>query len=172
MKHADCLLLFALVLATFPACAADSQSPNDRAAFEKLKTLAGEWEGKVDDRETGRPVKVVYKQTSNGSIVTETLFAGTDHEMLTVYYLDHEQLVLVHYCAMGNQPRMALSKNSTADRLVFDFAGGSNLDPSKDTHMHTAGIRFESKDSVRGDWESYKDGKSAGTHTFFLKRKT
>jgi len=151
--------------------AAEPNAAGDKAAFDKLKTLSGEWEGKVNDRENGPPVRVVYKPGSNGSIVTETLFAGTDHEMLTVYYLDQGQLVLVHYCAMGNQPRMALSKNSTPERLIFDFAGGTNLDASKDGHMHAARIQFESRDSVRGEWESYKDGKSTGVHTFFLKRK-
>jgi len=171
MKYQGFIWAVTLMLGSIPGIAAESKASSDTAAFEKLKSLAGEWDGKVDDRENGSPVKVIYKSSSNGSIVTETLFAGTEHEMITVYYLDQSRLVLVHYCAAGNQPRMALSKKSTPDQLLFDFAGGTNLDASKDVHMHSARIQFESSDSLRDEWESYKDGKSAGAHTFFLKRK-
>jgi hypothetical protein len=172
MKPQIVLLAFALAFATSTLNAADNdkKATPDQAAFEKLKSLAGTWDGKVDDPQNGSPVKVVYKTTSNGNTVMETLFAGTDHEMVTMYYLDEGKLVLVHYCTVGNQPRMMLAKSSKPDNLVFDFAGGTNVNPSKGTHMHSARMTWEADGSIRGVWSSHKDGKPAGSHTFFLKR--
>ena len=142
-----------------------------KAAFDKLKTLAGDWRGTIDKKD-GDEINVSYRTTSNGTVVMETLFAGTDHEMVTLYYVEADKLVLIHYCAMGNQPKMALTKASTADQLVFDFVGGDNVKPKKDTHMHSARIRFDGKDAVIGEWDTFKEGKKAGTHTFFLSRKS
>ena len=108
----------ALVAAAFASnsIAAESKgakSSPDRAAFEKLKSLAGEWTGQTGQEGKVQEVSAVYKTTSNGSVVMETLFPGSPHEMVTVYYLDGEHLVLVHYCAAGNQPRMKLKVTPT-----------------------------------------------------------
>ncbi|MCK7511304.1 MAG: hypothetical protein MZV70_49445 [Desulfobacterales bacterium] len=64
------------------------------------------------DKDNGPAVSVTYRITANGSVVLETLFPGTDHEMLTLYHLDNDRLGLTHYCAMGNQPRMELDPSS------------------------------------------------------------
>ena len=50
----------------------------------------------------------LVRTTGGGSAVTETLFPGTAHEMMSVYHMDGDDLVLTHYCAGGNQPRMML----------------------------------------------------------------
>lgn len=164
---------FALILlcALTTAAGAGETPAQSKAAFEKLKSLAGDWQGSIGEKAGGPAILVSYKTTSGGSVVTETLFAGTDHEMVTVYYLDGGKLVLVHYCAVGNQPRMALAPSSTADHFVFEFAGGTNLNPQKDMHMHSARLTFEGGDQVVGEWDSYKDGKFTGTHKFYLSRK-
>ena len=47
-----------------------------------------------------------YAVTAAGSAVVETVFPGTEHEMVTVYHADGSDLVLTHYCMEGNQPRM------------------------------------------------------------------
>ena len=143
-----------------------------KTAFERLKSLAGQWEGTVSRSDTGPAVKVIYRVTSNGSVVLETLFPGTDHEMMTVYHLDGSDLVLTHYCAMGNQPRMRLSAESTADRMVFEFTGGSNVRPDKDVHMHSGQIQFEGADTLVAEWDVYQNGKRIDSNKFFLKRKS
>ena len=165
------LLLFGpLNLSTLGATQA-SQPVSGKAAFEVMKGLAGEWHGKVDDQATGPEATITYRVTSAGKAVLETLFPGTDHEMVTVYYLDGDKLVLTHYCAMGNQPRMVLSKNSTAQDLAFDFAGGSNINPKKDRHMHSARIQVEDAQTIKGEWVGFEDGKATGAKKFFLARK-
>ena len=75
-----------------------------------------------------------------------------------------------HYCAMANQPRMKLTAGGTSGDLVFDFAGGDNVDPKTTTHMH--GGRFVVKDanSYEADWGIVSEGKPAGNNRFFMKR--
>ncbi len=151
--------------------AAGPRCPSGKEALEIMKGLAGEWQGTVAEQGEGPGVTVVYRVTSAGSAVQETIFPGTDHEMVTMYYLDEGKLVLTHYCAMANQPRMALQQTSTPQDLVFEFVGGSNINPRKDAHMHGARIRLESADTITGQWTAYKEGKPAEVTRFQLSRK-
>ncbi len=141
----------------------------------------------ADDEQAAKPAKAektapaekaaadarvtTYKVIAAGSVVHESMFVGTPHEMVTVYHLDGDDLVLTHYCAAGNQPRMRAEKSTDANTLVFKFAGGTNLDPAKDAHMHDVTITFVGPDHIRQQWTFYKDGKSVETETFDLKRK-
>jgi hypothetical protein len=103
--------------------------------------------------------------------VMETLFRGTPHEMVTMYHLDGDKLLLTHYCAAGNQPRMVLNvQQSTPELLVFEFAGGTNLDPTKDMHMHAGRIRILGADRLENEWDSYQAGKKTGAAKFTLQR--
>jgi hypothetical protein len=140
------------------------------AAFERLKALAGEWSGHVQ-KPDGPKATVQYRVASNGSVVMETLFPGTDHEMISMYHLDGQELVLTHYCAMANQPRMRLAPAaSSGDELRFEFAGGTNLDVQKSTHVHDGRIAFKGADRLEAEWTVYNDGKPAGANKFFLTR--
>jgi hypothetical protein len=138
-------------------------------AFETLKSLTGEWvELGPDGKPTDRVVSV-FKPTAAGSAVHETIFPGTDHEMVTVYHLDGKDLVLTHYCALGNQPRMRLDPASTAKELKFTFAGGSNIDPRKDMHMHEGSLKVLEGGVFEWRWVGYQDGKAADGHTVVMK---
>jgi hypothetical protein len=140
------------------------------AAFERLKALAGEWR---DAESPDRP-SVVYRVTGAGSALVETLMPGSEHEMVSVYHLVGEDLVMTHYCAVGNQPRLKLDrKASTADKLVFDFDGGTNVDPAVDMHIHGAVITFdEDPDHVKTEWTAWAEGKAVeGTTVVDVKRK-
>lgn len=145
--------------------------------FEKLKTLAGEWlraappAGEQAENQDANQVQVVYKVTAAGSVVHETLFPGTPHEMVTVYYMDGADLVLVHYCAAGNQPRMKAAPALDGDQLVFKFAGGTNIDPAKDAHMHDLTITFKDAHHIRAAWSHYADGKPGEPTVFEFQRK-
>jgi hypothetical protein len=101
----------------------------------------------------------------------ETLFPGTDHEMISMYYLDGKDLVLTHYCAMGNQPKMKLTQ-SKPDALTFDFAGGTNLDAKKDVHIHSGKILFLDDDHLEAEWMVFQADKQIGANRFFLTRRT
>ena len=167
------VLWFTIYLAGASVRAAEkATSTPAQDAFNKLKSLAGEWHGRVGDREKGMETTVIYKTTSAGHTVMETLFPGTTHEMVTMYHLEDGKLVLTHYCAAGNQPRMALTKKSTPDALDFNFIGGANISSRRDGHMHAARIRFAGKDVLESEWDYFQDGKKTDTKKFFLKRKS
>ena len=140
-----------------------------RAALERMKGLAGEWRGHVVT-EDGPAAEVVYSVTAGGSAVVEKLFPRTDHEMVSMYHLDGGTLVLTHYCAMGNQPRMRMVAGSGADELRFDFAGGANIDPAKDMHMHAGRLTFKGPDRLEAEWAVWDKGGPTGANRFFLDR--
>jgi hypothetical protein len=178
MKHAtsaSCVVIAAIVLFGFVAAFGqntDSQTVTAKDAFALLKNLAGEWNGTIQEKDKGPAGSVIYKLTAGGNVVTETLFPGSEHEMVTVYYLKGDQLMLTHYCASGNHPQMALDKQSTKNTLVFTFAGAANFNPNKDVHMHGARIKLVDNDHLESEWDSYKDGKSTDAPAkFFLERK-
>lgn len=168
---AACLAVAMTASAAGAADTAAKAGPDGKAALERLKQLAGEWRGHVTTPD-GPPVSVVYGLTAGGSTVTERLFPGTEHEMLTVYHLDGGELVLTHYCAMGNQPRMRLAQAAGTDplELRFDFAGGANVDPAKDPHMHAGRMVLRGPDRLDAEWAVYEKGKQAGANKFFLER--
>src|ERR1700676_3531295 len=108
------------------------------ANMEKMKKLAGTWVAADKDGKPTDQVVSIIKLTAGGSAVHETLFPGQPHEMVSIYTVDGPDLVMTHYCVLGNQPRMKADPESPANQIVFQFAGGSNLDPKKDKHMHAA----------------------------------
>ena len=166
------VLLLALCLACVSARGGEKASSTPaQDAFNKLKELAGEWHGRAGDREKGMEATVIYKTTAAGNTVMETLFPGTTHEMVTMYYLEDGKLVLTHYCAAGNQPRMALTKKATPEMLDFNFIGGANISSRRDGHMHAARLRFIGKDALESEWDYFQDGKKTDTKKFYLKRK-
>ena len=161
-------MIFALALVLgAPIVAGEGEAS---AAFEKMKTLAGDWNGAPEgEMKAHHAIQV----SANGSVVMETMNPGTSHEMINMYHLDGEELVLTHYCAEGNQPTMQLDREaSTPTMLVFEFTGGTNLDPAVDSHIHRARITWDGTDRIESKWFSYSAGKQAGEMTFDLERST
>ncbi|HMB55019.1 MAG TPA: hypothetical protein VKU40_17005, partial [Thermoanaerobaculia bacterium] len=95
------LFVPALVLAmvTLVALPASAGGVDAEAAFEMMKGLAGDWQGTAAG-EAG--AEVDYRVTGNGSVVMQTQFPGTEHEMISMYHLVDGELVLTHYCSSGN----------------------------------------------------------------------
>lgn len=143
-----------------------------RAALERLKALAGTWEGTTSGPEA-HPAKSVFSVTAGGTAVMEKMFAGTPHEMVTVYFLDGSALRATHYCSAGNQPQMRFdARASTADDLRFAFDGGTGFDPKKDLHVRTARFKFSPDGALTEEWEFRNEGKdkTTGTHAMTLTR--
>ena len=157
------------VTAAKPAPAAAAQPA--AGAYDRLKALAGTWVGVEAPKGDAPPLMVTYRLTGAGTTVVETLFPGGPHEMTTMYTRDGGDLVLTHYCAAGNQPRMR-AKTIEGNVLRFAFDGGTSLDPAKDSHMHSAWIEFVSADEIIGEWQGWEGGKpEAQAMRFHLKRK-
>lgn len=150
------------------AVAADDKHQHDHvpstatnAVFEKLKTLVGTW---VVEDEEGKPtdqVASVIKLTAGGSAIHETLFPGEPHEMVSIYTTDGPDVLMTHYCVLGNQPQMRAKSTSSGKKLNFEFVGGTNLDPAKDKHMHSAVLTFVDDDRIEVNGVGWEDGKPA-----------
>ncbi len=129
------------------------------AGLEKLKGLAGTWVTVDKDGKPTEEVASVIKVTAGGSAVHETIFPGQPHEMVSVYTADGPDLVMTHYCMLGNQPRMKAAPKSLAGNTIqFEFAGGGNLDPKKDKHMHAATLTIVDADHIEVEGIGWENG--------------
>jgi hypothetical protein len=151
------------------AIADDKKEAGKQSAFEHFKQLAGEWVGKGGP--DGREMRVTYKVTSGGSAVIETITPGSDHEMVTMIHPDGDDLILTHYCMLGNQPQMKASGNADGNKVAFKFVKATNLKSDKDMYMHDATFTFVDKDTLKAEWTHFQDGKAAGNMVIELKRK-
>lgn len=165
------LMLVALGAAAYgdgkPAAKAPAAATH--AGLERLKTLAGAWvEADKDGKPTDKVVSV-YKVTAGGSAVQETIFPGQPMEMMSVYHLDRGDLVMTHYCMLGNQPKMKADPKSPKDQIRFEFAGGTNFDPAKDMHMHEGTLKFVDDDHIEFSGAAWVNGKPAEDHCTTMK---
>jgi len=138
------------------------------AGLDKLKSLAGEWQ--ATDPE-GKRMTVTYEVVSNGSVVMETISHSAEPDMITMFHIDGDRLMMTHYCGLGNQPRMKASiPAGDIKELKFTFIDGSNMKKS-DMHMHGLVMTFVDDGHLTADWSLYDKGKATGGHSFSLTRK-
>lgn len=159
MRRLVALVLVLLAALALPAFAADTPAAKPHL-LDRFKALAGDWSGEGLDGNSAPGVKVSYTVTANGSAVEELLFAGTPHEMRTLYVKDGDDVVLVHFCASGNHPKMR-AREERDGRISFAFDGGVNFDPATAGHMHDADFTFVAADEIRTQWRFWQGGKPA-----------
>ena len=84
------LLVFTFIASQMYAAHGDGAAEQ----FEKIKSLAGEWQGTraMDDK----TVNVTYELVSNGSTVMETLMPSDEPNMVTIYHLNGDKLMMTH----------------------------------------------------------------------------
>jgi hypothetical protein len=155
-----CSLLLVIPLLSVRADDKHVHSPATitNAGLEKLKALVGTWVAADSDGNPTDQVVSVVKLTAGGSAIHEMLFPDQPHEMISVYTVDGSDLVMTHYCMLGNQPRLKADPNSSANQLKFDFAGGANLDPKKDKHMHSATLTIVDPDHIEVAGVGWENG--------------
>ena len=93
-------------------------------AFEKFKAMEGVWTGKST---MGWDAVLTYRVIANASVVMEILDfdAHPDETMVTMYHMNGDKLMLTHYCAAKNQPRMVakqISEDGTDIRFEYPTA--------------------------------------------------
>ena len=159
------LMLFVVLMSLTSVAFAQSvpqTAPQSDAqkSFEKVKALAGSWEGPVTldppdpQMSDGKPVHVSLRVASRGNAVVhemqeaETALDPTryDHPV-TMLYVDNDRLLLTHYCDAGNRPRMTGRVSPDGKKVEFDFLdlSGTNqyghmyhaVFTSIDTNHHT-----------------------------------
>ena len=152
--------VFAVLFAT--AAFADSSA----LAFEKIKALSGSWDGKASN---GRPVQVSFRVTSNGSAIMSEI---TGHEdMISMFHMDGpNRLLLTHYCAVGNQPRMEASVSPDGKTITFNFVDATNLASPDAAHMRKMVLTLVDENHHTEVW-TFNDHGKEHTAVFDLRRK-
>lgn len=161
MKPARIAITLLLVLATSAAFAASAA----QKSFEELKSLEGSWEGKAPD---GQTVQVAYRVTGNGSAVMSEIKGHAD--MISMFNLDGDRLLMTHYCGAGNQPRMVASTSPDGKTLTFDFLDATNLASPDDGHMTRLVLSMPDANHHTEEW-IYSDHGKQEKEVFELWRK-
>lgn len=177
-------ILLPVLLALAAACSSTKEvvaptgdgGASARAGFERIKALAGNWTGPGGEGAELATVEVRYRVTAAGSVVEETIMPGTEHEMVTMYHMDGDRLMLTHYCSAGNQPSMVavpvLSKAGEVSSLRFEFERATNMPDPNAGHMHQAEITFEGSNNLSSRWTYWSEGKAGHQANFQLTRKS
>ena len=157
------LLIATLLLSTAALAGNNASANNDgAAAFAKLKTLAGEWEARTDQGKS----RVIYEVISGGNAIVEREISEKMPEMLTVYHLDGNRLLLTHYCAAGNQPRMeAKAFDAQTGELRFQFLDATNLANANAGHMHNVTLHVVDNNHLSSQWQFFENGQPKFTET-------
>jgi hypothetical protein len=184
--HTSIALALALVTMIAVRAGADDAKPAKAAtspekvvydansAFEFLKTLSGSWErqGGADDHHAGNSHDVIFKNTAAGSSVMETMFPGEDMEMISIYHMDGDTLLMTHYCALQNAPILKFEKSDKQGEIKFVFHGGTNFDPKVDAHVHEGVMRVKDANTIESSFVGYANGKPDQRPSGVLKRKS
>jgi hypothetical protein len=123
-----------------PQTISAEQSTPAGASFEKLKILAGEWEGKASEGGKDFPATTSFRLVSDGSVLMNVLASGTPHEMVTMIHMDGADLLATHYCAAHNQPRFRWVAGADPNVVSFEFKDATNLSSPAAPHM--VGVKF------------------------------
>jgi len=138
--------------------------------FEQMKTLVGTWQGTRKAYDGEETITAQYSLTARGSAVMEQLFPGTPKEMVSIYTQDGHDLVMTHYCMLGNQPRMKTQGLVSSDTITMTYMDGTGMRSVNDMHMHELTIRFMDENHMTHHWTLYDKGHKKVTHTFMFVR--
>ena len=139
------------------------------SALEALKSLEGEW--MASPAGGGSATSVRYEVIAAGGTVVKTYAPGSPNEMLTVYHMDGEDLVLTHYCALDNQPKMRFVPSQRPGEIRFEFDGGTNFDPAVDAHAHEGWTRIGDDGTVETESIGYAGGEPRPARRSTLRRR-
>ena len=156
----------AVIVVALAATAAIAQSDAQKS-FTQLKSLTGSWEGKSAD---GKPLLVSFRETAGGSAIMSEIQG--DHGMISMINMDGpNKLLMTHYCAAGNEPRMRASLSPDGKTITFNFLDATNLASPNDGHMRKMVLTIQDKDHFSEQWSFRKDGKDVMHEAFQYTRK-
>jgi hypothetical protein len=166
------LATFAMVAFAQSGVVQKSTQSDARQSFEKLKTLAGAWEGTLTTTPPTPEVQdkhaqVTLRVTSMGNaFLHEIKVEGRQDDPITMFYLDNDLLTLTHYCDAGNRPRMTGKSlpDGTIDFAFLDIAGDPHY------HMHHSKFTIIDPNHHIEEWTFMVGDKPVLAH-FDLQRK-
>ncbi len=149
------LRIAACILIMLSAAVVFGQSDAQKS-FDQLKSLTGSWEGKNSQ---GEPVTVSYRMTAGGSALMSEI-DGHGEQMISMIHFDGaNRLLLTHYCAVGNQPRMLAVASPDGKTFTFKFLDATNLDSPQSGHMDHVVIAMLDANHHTEEWNFTDHGK-------------
>ena len=150
------------------ACTLALAQSDAQKSFDKMKTLAGSWEGRVTTTPPepdieGQVAQISLRVTSMGNaLMHEARSAARPDDPVTMFYLDGGRLLLTHYCDAGNRPRMTGKLSPDGKSVEFEFldVAGSTLHG----HMHHGAFTFIDADHHTEDWTFMHGDKPVHAH--------
>jgi hypothetical protein len=153
-----------LVIASPVALAADKTKSEE--AFDRLTSLQGEWKGKADGVDT----ILIYTLTANASVLMEQCRPENGHEMITMFTVDGDHLIATHYCSAKNQPQMATSPITDAQKpLAFSLVQITGLKSPDAFHNTGLTVIQEDNDHLTQEWLYQSKGRT-GKNVFHFTR--
>ena len=150
--HKHLLRILVALLALTGLATAEINAPADgSAAFEKLRSLTGEWEGTYawTGRNASGKINAQYYTTGNGSALVENLTVDGIPSMTSVYHLDGSDLRVTHFCAAQNQPRLKASAiDLGSGQIMFSLVDITNLKSPDAGHVEGLDVRFLEHDHI------------------------
>ncbi len=138
--------------------------------FEVVKTLVGTWQGSKQALDGQETIIVEYALTARGTAVIERVFPGTPKEMISIYTQDGHQMVMTHYCLLGNQPRMRTSSPVTGNSITMSYIDGTGMHSLQNKHMHELTLTLIDDRHINQEWTVYENGRETATHSFAFAR--
>jgi len=165
MKTLRSAISFAMILSALAAVA----EPNSHKSFDLLKSFSGAWEG---NNAQGKTVQVSFRITAAGSALMSeiTVPEMKGEDMISMFHMDNDRLLLTHYCSAGNQPRMVASLSADGKTVTFDFLDATNLATAKTGHMNRVTLNLVDANHHTEEWRFIQDGKEI-VEMFDLHRK-
>jgi hypothetical protein len=158
----------AAALAVFyPANSFAHEKATGALAFDQLKALVGEWEGSSG----GVPVKITYTLVSGGTALMERLQPANQAEMITMYSVDRDKILVTHYCSEGNQPSMKTETlRAIGNKYSFSLVSVAGLRQPHAGHMTGLVLTLLDKNHFKQEWSYLEKGKTS-TNLFEFTRK-
>ena len=118
--------------------------------------------------------KQVFTIIANGSVLMELseFEAHPEQAMVTMYHLDGDRLMLTHYCAAKNQPRLVATSVDAEGRLNFTFLDATNISSRDVGHMGSARYRLIDEEHFSSQWTFFQDGEGAWMEEITYERMT
>src|SRR5450755_920602 len=123
-------------------------------SFDMLKGMEGNRAGKNSQ---GQPLQVTFRLTAGGSALMSEIHGHGPENMITMFHMDGDRLLMTHYCGAGNQPRMKVI-SSDAKSVSFEFFDGTNIGPGAG-HMQHATFSQPDSDHHTEEWTFLDHGK-------------
>ena len=149
-------------------------SPDAVKAFDRLKTLAGSWVGRLTTTPKVPAVDGTFVQFSmrvgsrGHSLIHELSVSSLPDHPVTMFYVDGQRLTLTHYCDAGNRPSMVGTVSPDGKTLEFEFLALSG--GNEKGHMHHAVFTFIDENHHTEEWTYMMPGDQPVLAHFDLER--